>query len=59
MTINNNYIIYKNYTIHFNVYIFIYIHANAWDYKLVCNKECVTIINLLLITWPIDSSKRV
>ena len=29
------------------------------DYELVCNKECVTIINLLLITWPIDSSKRV
>ena len=38
MTINNNYIIYKNYTIHFNVYFFNYIHANAWDYELVCNK---------------------
>ena len=40
------------------MYIFLNkIHANAWDYELVCNKECVTIISLLLITWPIDSSK--
>ena len=38
MTINNNYIIYKNYTIHFNVYFFNYIHTNAWDYELICNK---------------------